>query len=102
MAITSAYSQADNILTISISGRFDASYLDEFRKSYENMDFKTVKECHVDLGQTQHLDSSALGMLLVLRDFSGGDQSKIVIKNCAPDIKKIFTISSFEQLFTID
>ncbi|HBF07468.1 MAG TPA: anti-anti-sigma factor, partial [Gammaproteobacteria bacterium] len=44
---------------------------------------------------------SALGMLLLLRDHAGGDTSHIEIVNCNNDVKKILTISNFEQLFTI-
>ena len=49
-----------------------------------------------------YLDSSALGMLLLLRDHAGGDTANIKIVNCNPDVKKILTISNFEQLFSID
>jgi anti-anti-sigma factor len=51
---------------------------------------------------TTYLDSSALGMLLLLRDHAGGDTANIKIVNCNPDVKKILTISNFEQLFSID
>jgi hypothetical protein len=40
-------------------------------------------------------------MLLLLRDYAGGEQSNIQIVNCAPDVKKILLISNFEQLFDI-
>ena len=55
----------------------------------------------VDLNRTTYLDSSALGMLLLLRDHAGGDSAEIKIVNCNQDVKKILTISNFEQLFTI-
>ncbi len=100
MAIKSAITDNGATLTISINGRFDASLLDDFRKSYEENGEK-VESYKIDLGDTVHLDSSALGMLLVLRDHAGGDRSKITIENCSPEVKKIFSISSFEQLFTI-
>ena len=48
-----------------------------------------------------YLDSSALGMLLLLRDYAGGDSASITIVHCNDDIKKIFAISNFEQLFDI-
>ncbi len=100
MAIKSAVSDNGSTLTISIDGRFDASALDDFRRSYEDNSSSVDNYC-IDLGETVHLDSSALGMLLVLRDHAGGDKSKITIANCSPEVKKIFSISSFEQLFTI-
>ena len=101
MAIKSELTEDGSALTISINGRFDASSLDEFRRSYEDQKSKDVESYTVDLGDTVHLDSSALGMLLVLRDHAGGDKSNITIANCSPEVKKIFSISSFEQLFTI-
>jgi anti-anti-sigma factor len=55
----------------------------------------------VDLRDATYLDSSALGMLLLLRDHAGGDGSNIHIINCNPDVKKILAISNFEQLFDI-
>ncbi len=101
MAIQSNVSSDEGILTITIDGRFDATSLDDFRRSYEDVDSDLINQYHVDLKDTVHLDSSALGMLLVLRDFAGGDQANITIKNCSPEVKKIFAISSFTQLFDI-
>ncbi|MFT5084640.1 MAG: anti-anti-sigma factor [Lentisphaeria bacterium] len=101
MAITSSLSESGDMLTISIDGRFDASALEQFRRTFESADAKNVASYEVDLANTVHLDSSALGMLLVLRDHAGGDKADIKIVNCSAEVKKIFTISSFEQLFTI-
>jgi len=101
MSITSSLSKNGEVLTISIDGRFDASSLEQFRRSFENVDSKNLTRYEVDLAETVHLDSSALGMLLVLRDHAGGDQANITIKNCSTEVKKIFAISSFEQLFSI-
>lgn len=102
MSITSSLSDSGDVLTIAIEGRFDASSLEQFRRSFENVDSDNVKRYKVDLSETIHLDSSALGMLLVLRDHAGGDKADITISNCTPEVKKIFAISSFEQLFTIE
>jgi anti-anti-sigma factor len=100
MAITSTLSADGNQITIFIQGRFDFSSHQDFRAAYEKLP-KTPVQYRVDLQGTSYLDSSALGMLLLLRDHAGGDKSDIQIVNCAPDVKKILTISNFEQLFTI-
>lgn len=101
MAISSELVDAGEGLKIAIEGRFDASSLDAFRRSFEECESENVKKYIVDLADTVHLDSSALGMLLVLRDHAGGDQAQIQIVNSSPEVKKIFAISSFEQLFDI-
>lgn len=100
MAITSNVTDGGDQLTIHIQGRFDFSAHQEFRNAYEAVDKSPAAYC-VDMNETTYLDSSALGMLLLLRDHAGGDTSKIEIVNCSPDVKKILTISNFEQLFTI-
>jgi anti-anti-sigma factor len=92
-------SEAGDLLQISIKGRFDFSSHQEFRDAYEDKKPDTAYE--IDMQETTYLDSSALGMLLLLRDHAGGDESKIKIVNCNDDVRKILTISNFEQLFEI-
>jgi hypothetical protein len=40
-------------------------------------------------------------MLLLLRDYAGGDSASIHIENCNGDVRRILAISNFEQLFSI-
>jgi len=100
MTVLSNPSADGNELTIKIEGRFDFSAHQEFRDCYENLG-KDPSEYVIDMQSTSYLDSSALGMLLLLRDHAGGDGSEIKIVNCNDDVKKILTISNFEQLFQI-
>ncbi len=99
MSITTSKSTDGSVLTILIQGRFDFSSHQEFRDSYEHDE--SIKEYLIDMRETTYLDSSALGMLLLLRDFAGGDHANVSITNCNSDVKKILTISNFEQLFAI-
>jgi anti-anti-sigma factor len=87
-------------LTIGIEGRFDFSTHQAFRNAYEHEN-REVREFIVDLSRTTYLDSSALGMLLLLRDFAGGDSARIELRHCNKDVRRILTISNFEQLFSI-
>lgn len=100
MSISSNMSSDGRELTICIQGRFDFSAHQDFRGAYETLSAKP-QAFLVDMNDTTYLDSSALGMLLLLRDHAGGDTATIKILNCSPDVKKILTISNFEQLFTI-
>ncbi len=100
MAITSTVSADGAQVTIYIQGRFDFSSHQEFRSAYEKL-AKTPSRFRVDLQGTSYLDSSALGMLLLLRDHAGGERAEIEIVNCSQDVRKILLISNFEQLFTI-
>jgi len=93
-------SLADDALTIQISERFDFSSYQEFRDCYENLPDQPTHFV-VDFLDATYLDSSALGMLLLLRDYGGGDDASIELINCNPDVRKILTISNFGQLFEI-
>jgi HptB-dependent secretion and biofilm anti anti-sigma factor len=100
MGVQSDFNNSEKELTIKVNGRFDFSSHQEFRDAYEKV-ASSVDTYNVDLSGTSYLDSSALGMLLLLRDHAGGDKSNVKISKCNEDVKKILTISNFEQLFTI-
>jgi anti-anti-sigma factor len=100
MSITSTTSTDGSELVIAIDGRFDFSSHQAFRRAYEDLGEKP-DVYSVDMNAASYLDSSALGMLLLLRDFAGGDNADISLLNCNDDVRKILTISNFEQLFTI-
>lgn len=87
-------------LKITIQGNFDFAMHNNFRHFYEDLD-KPAPGYIIDLGQTTYLDSCALGMLLLLRDFAGGDKAKIKIINVKDDVKELLVISSFNKLFDI-
>ena len=99
MAISSELADTGD-LTIRVTGRFDFSSHQAFRDSYEQIEGNPATY-RVDMREATYLDSSALGMLLLLRDFAGGDRAKVEIVNCSGDVRKILSISNFEQLFTI-
>ncbi|KPA88690.1 MULTISPECIES: STAS domain-containing protein [Pseudomonas] len=100
MAVESAVSDNGRKLTISIKGRFDFGKHQEFRDSYERVDTKPDSVV-VDLKDATYLDSSALGMLLLLRDHAGGDSADIRVINSNSDVRKILAISNFDKLFDI-
>ena len=58
-----------NDLVIGITGRFDFGARDQFMAFIEGGLPQTPFNCiRVDLGAVEYVDSSALGMLLMLRD----------------------------------
>ncbi len=101
MAITAALSADKQELTIRVEGRFDFSSLQAFRETYEKLPQPPARYV-VDLEDSDYLDSSALGMLLALRDHAGGDTAKIVIRNAIPDVKKILVITKLDELFNLE
>ncbi len=100
MSINAEVSNDGETLVITVSGRFDFSAHKDFRDSYESVE-SPLSKYTIDMREAHYLDSSALGMLLLLRDHAGGDKAAVEIVNCNSDVRKILSISNFEQLFTI-
>ena len=100
MAVTSVISEDGSKLTIAIKGRFDFAKHQEFRDAYEKLQPKP-QLIVVDLKEATYLDSSALGMLLMLRDYAGGDDSDIRVINSNSVVCKTLEISNFNKLFDI-
>lgn len=100
MSVESEVSLDGKQLTIAIKGRFDFGSHQPFRDSYERF-YKVPDVYVVDLKEATYLDSSALGMLLLLRDHAGGDNADVRVINSNSDVRKIFAISNFDRLFDI-
>ncbi len=101
MALKKQVSDDGNVLTITISGRFDISAYKEFGQAYTN-EIDSVSKFVIDMVDCEYLDSSALGMLLMLREKTGSETEKIDIINLSPAIKNIFTMANFDKLFNIE
>ncbi len=101
MSISSKLSADGSELQIAVKGRFDFTSHQSFRSAYESLE-KPPARFLIDMEDTSYLDSSALGMLLLLRDFAGGDTADVTLANCSADVKKILNISNFEKLFKIE
>jgi len=56
----------------------------------------------IDLSQLQFIDSAGLGMLLIARDEVGKTNRKLVLAQPQGQVKRMFTITKFDQLFTIE
>jgi len=100
MGINMTVSDDGNKVTIAVAGKFDFQLYDEFRASYADTAGNGV-EYVVDLSDTEYLDSSALGMLLLLREHAGGESSNIEITQASPEVRKILDVANFGKLFKL-
>lgn len=101
MNISSLISENGSCITIRVMGRFDFNLVQEFRDAYRELD-KPAAEYVIDLRDTDYMDSSALGMLLHLRKFAGGENARIRIINAREGIRKIFSITCFDKKFSVE
>jgi len=99
MAVSSTDSDNGNKVSIIIKGRFDFNDHTDFRESYRQ--YPANAAYTLDMKDADYMDSSALGMLLLLREHAGGDNASIEVVGCKPEIKKILAIANFQKLFEI-
>jgi anti-anti-sigma factor len=87
---------------IALNGRFDFSAHREFKTSYDApLKAGDVKELEIDMGQVEYLDSSALGMLLMLKEKAGSANKSVSLTNCRGAVKQVLDIANFGKLFPI-
>lgn len=101
MSITATINDEQNALTITVPGRFDFSKHNEFRKAYKDINIESgVYE--IDLHATEYLDSSALGMMLLLKEVADANSSQVKISHANDEVREILRIASFDKLFVIE
>lgn len=85
-----------------LSGRFDFNAHRDFRAAYEPLvEDGAVQVVTIDLGGVDYMDSSALGMLLVVRDKAGVANKAVVLANARAGVKQVLDIANFNKLFRI-
>jgi len=99
VAVVSEQSKDGDEVTVSVSGRFDYRLYDSFKASFTSIGDES-KKVNIDLSETDYMDSSALGMLLMLREHVG-QAAKVFLVNPAPDVMRVLTIANFDKLFAI-
>ncbi len=100
MSVTSQKSSDGKTITIKTDNKFDYSSHSEFRACYSDTNGNATNYI-IDMRNTDYMDSSALGMLLLLREHVHDDSSKVSIANCNQEISNILEISNFNKLFSI-
>ncbi|THB68460.1 MAG: anti-sigma factor antagonist [Gammaproteobacteria bacterium] len=101
MPVESTFSDNKETLTIKVLGNFDFNLHKEFRDAYAALQ-EPVTKCVIDMNETDYMDSSALGMLLILKDHASSVGAEVILANCKPDIKGILSVANFDDMFEIE
>jgi len=97
MGITTSATDDGKSVTIKVDGRFDFSVHKDFRNAYK--DYDGTKNYRVNLSSTEYLDSSALGMLLLLKKHA---DSNVIIEKPNDEVNRVLTIANFDKVFKIE
>jgi HptB-dependent secretion and biofilm anti anti-sigma factor len=86
---------ANGTAQVLVAGRFDFRVHRDFGAAIKAI--KGSALCEVDLRETTYLDSSALGMMLLLKD----EVAAVKLCNCRPEVRKVLEIANFQRIFEI-
>ncbi len=88
--------------TIHLNGQFVFDAHREFKSAYTNqLADPAITRVAINLAEVKYLDSSALGMLLVLRDRVLDVGKSLVLSQPSTIAARTFEIAGFKELFLI-
>lgn len=101
MPITSQFDEQESTLNILIEEQFDFSKHQDFKDCYSEVT-GTGTDFIIDLSKTSYMDSSALGMILLLREHANSFDGRVVIRKPTESVYKVLEIAQFQKLIDIE
>jgi len=91
-----------NTSVIYLNGRFVFDSHKSFRETYDQALARgDTRDIQLDMDKLEYLDSSALGMLLMLKDKAATAGKTIQITNLKGMARQVLEIANFHKIFTI-
>uniref|UniRef100_UPI000D6B23FF STAS domain-containing protein n=1 Tax=Fulvimonas soli TaxID=155197 RepID=UPI000D6B23FF len=98
--MTVHHDSENDCLTLQLGERFDFSVHRDFHDACLGP-ARPARSYVVDLGEVSRMDSSALGMLLLLREHAGADRAEIRIVNAGEELRGTLRVAGFDKLFVL-
>jgi anti-anti-sigma factor len=94
------HDRESDCLTLQMGERFDFSVHRDFHEACLGPGVPAHSYV-IDLGEVTKMDSSALGMLLLLREHAGADRAEIRIVNAGSELRNTLRVAGFDKLFVL-
>ena len=92
-----------NTATVALVGRFDFNAHREFRETIDKaLAEAAVRQLVLDFKNVDYIDSSALGMLMLLKEKADSTHRQVRLLNCTGATRQVLEIANFGKLFTMD
>lgn len=87
---------------ITMHGRFDFQIRRDFKDAYTPfLENAAVKQVEIEMSKLDYLDSSALGMLMLLNERAKAVNKSVVLTNPSGVVEQVLAVANFGRLFTI-
>lgn len=87
-----------DVVTIQLTGRFDFRVIKDFQELLS----REPRTWVVDLSAVDYVDSSALGMLLLLRDRVRGDAQRVQLRGVHGQPREVLVMAKFDRMFKLE
>jgi HptB-dependent secretion and biofilm anti anti-sigma factor len=90
------------VTTLYLEGRFDFHSHRDFRAATDAlMQAAGTREIVINFSRVDYIDSSALGMLLLLREKAEAAGKQVTLSGLQGTAKQVLEVANFSKLFTI-
>jgi anti-anti-sigma factor len=90
--------EQQDTITLQLTGRFDFRLI----KDFQAVLVKDPRMWVVELGGVDYVDSSALGMLLLLRERVRGDAQRVQLRGARGQPRDVLLMAKFDRMFKLD
>jgi anti-anti-sigma factor len=91
----------NNGLELVVKGKFTFVDHSIFKPILEDIEKNLFMKIVIDLSGVEFIDSAALGILLLVKDSVEKNNAVLILKSPAGQVKKMFEITRFYDLFSI-
>lgn len=102
MPVIQEISNDGMVVQINVEGQFDYRLSQQFRDAYRHVPDNDGVTFQIDLSNASSIDSSALGMMLLLREYAKCKGGSVVISSPSEQVDTVLKVANFEQLFIIN
>lgn len=87
---------------VQLNGRFDFNCIREFKALCDPLlNIAMVTAIEINMSNVEYIDSTALGMLLTLRDKGKAAKKTVSLRGCKGVPKQVLEVANFDKLFEI-
>ena len=94
--------ETDGKYTVTLDGELDTAHALEFEEAMKPLHEVSEKEIVIDCSGLEYIASSGLRILLGLLKNAKARGNKVVLKNLNDEIKDVFKMTGFIDLFVIE
>ena len=93
--------EKDNVLTAVLSGRLDTAVSQEVATAVQPLIDQADKTLVLDCKDLSYISSSGLRIFLTIRKAAAAKGGKVIVRNINDDIRGVFMMTGFLNLFEI-